>query len=91
MHLESYDPFASVDLLADHMVASMLAGLPGRRYRSALEPVGDAIEEAASGTSPSSVSRRFITATAERLAEFRTRPLEDQRWLIGGMSARAPT
>jgi hypothetical protein len=29
-----------------------------------------------------SVSRRFITATAERLAEFRSRPLDDQRWLI---------
>jgi putative transposase len=82
VHLESYDTFASVDLLADHMVASMLAGLSSRRYRSALEPVGDAIEEAASGTSQSSVSRRFITATAERLAEFRSRPLEDQRWLI---------
>ncbi len=40
VHLESYDAFASVDLLADHMVASMLAGLSGRRYESALEPVG---------------------------------------------------
>jgi putative transposase len=82
IHLESYDTFASVDLLAEHMVASMLAGLSGRRYVTALEPVGEAIETAASGTSQSSVSRRFITATAERLAEFRSRPLDDQRWLI---------
>jgi transposase-like protein len=82
VHLESYDTFASVDLLADHMVASMLAGLSGRRYHSALEPVGDTVEATASGTSQSSVSRRFITATAERLAEFRSRPLDDQRWLI---------
>jgi transposase-like protein len=82
VHLESYDTFASVDLLADHMVASMLAGLSGRRYSSALEPVGEAVEAEASGTSQSSVSRRFITATAERLAEFRSRPLDDQRWLI---------
>ncbi len=80
--LESYDTFASVDLLADHMVASMLAGLSGRRYSSALEPVGETVEANASGTSQSSVSRRFITATAERLAEFRCRPLDDQRWLI---------
>lgn len=79
---ESYDTFASVDLLADHMVASMPAGLSGRRYHQALEPVGVAVEDRASGTSQSSVSRRFITATAERLAEFRTRLLEDQRWLI---------
>ncbi len=82
VHLESYDTFASVDLLADHMVASMLAGLSGRRYSSALEPVGETVEATASGTSQSSVSRRFITATAERLAEFRSRPLDDQRWLI---------
>lgn len=82
VHLESYDTFASVDLLADHMVASMLAGLSGRRYHTALEPVGETVQAASSGTSQSSVSRRFITATAERLAEFRSRPLDDQRWLI---------
>lgn len=82
VHLESYDTFASVDLLAEHMMASMLAGLSGRRYRSALEPVGDTVEAVASGTSQSSVSRRFITATAERLAEFRSWPLDDQRWPI---------
>src|SRR6266508_1605347 len=82
MRLESYDTFASVDLLADHMVASMLAGLSGRRYHSALEPVGETVEATASGTSQSAVSRRFVTATAERLAEFRSRPLDDQRWLI---------
>lgn len=82
VHLESYDTFASVDLLADHMVASMLAGLSGRRYASALEPVGETVEATATSTSQSSVSRRFIAATAERLAEFRSRPLDDQRWLI---------
>jgi putative transposase len=82
VHLESYDTFASVDLLADHMVASMLAGLSGRRFERALEPVGETVEATASGTSQSAVSRRFITATAERLAEFRARPLDDQRWLI---------
>lgn len=82
VRLESYDTFASVDLLADHMVASMLAGLSGRRYEHALEPVGKAVQDSATGTSQSSVSRRFITATAERLAEFRSRPLHDRRWLI---------
>jgi putative transposase len=82
VHLESYDTFASVDLLADHMVASMLAGLSGRRYHAALEPVGEAVEASSSATSQSSVSRRFVAATAERLAEFRSRPLDDQRWLI---------
>jgi putative transposase len=66
VRLESYDTLASVDLLAGHMVASMLAGLSGRRYQAALEPVGETIEATASGTSQSSVSRRFITATAAR-------------------------
>jgi putative transposase len=82
VRLESYDTFASVDLLAEQMVASLLAGLSGRRYEQALEPVGEAVEQTASGISQSSVSRRFITATAERLAAFRSRPLDDQRWLI---------
>jgi transposase-like protein len=82
VHLDSYDTFASVDLLADRMVASMLAGLSGRRYERTLEPVGEAVEASSSGTSQSSVSRRFIAATAERLAEFRCRPLDDRRWLI---------
>jgi transposase-like protein len=82
LRLESYDTFASVDLLADHMVAAMLAGLSTRRYQAGLEPVGEMVEAAASGVSRSSVSRRFCAMTAERLAEFRTRPLDDQRWLI---------
>src|SRR5438874_12018407 len=60
VRLESYDTFASVDLLADHMVASMLAGLSGRRYARALEPVGETVEAIASGTSQPSVSRRVI-------------------------------
>ena len=82
VRLESYDTFASVDLLSGQMVASMLAGLSGRRYQRALEPVGEQLAASASGVSQSSVSRRFITATAERLAEFRARPLDSERWLI---------
>ena len=47
VRLDSHDAFASVDLLSEHMVASMLAGLSGRRYRRALEPVGVRVEQAA--------------------------------------------
>jgi len=82
VRLESYDAFAPVDLLSERMVASLLAGLSGRRYERVLEPVGQKVEATAAGTSQSSVSRRFITATAERLAEFRSRPLDGERWLI---------
>jgi transposase-like protein len=82
VRLESYETFASVDLLSEQMVVSLLTGLSGRRYQRALEPVGEAVAQSASGVSQSSVSRRFITATAERLAAFRSRPLDGERWLI---------
>jgi putative transposase len=80
--LESYTAFASTDLLAEGIVTRMLAGLSTRRYGAGLEPVGQAVEQAASGTSKSAVSRRFVAATAERLAELLGRPLDQQRWLI---------
>jgi hypothetical protein len=59
----------------------MLAGLSTRRYPAGLEPVGPQVEQAASGTSKSAISRRFVAATAERLAELLARRLEDRRWL----------
>jgi putative transposase len=82
LHLESYDTFASADLLTAHTVAAMLAGLSTRRYERALEPVGAEVAEESSSTSRSSVSRRFVAATAARLAEFRSRPLDDAKWLV---------
>jgi putative transposase len=82
VHLESYDTFAQVDLLAEHTVAAMLAGLSTRRYGTALEPVGAAVEEQACSRSRSAVSRRFRAATADRLAHFRTADLSDRDWLI---------
>jgi hypothetical protein len=85
--LASADTFASVDLLADHMVAPMLARLSTRSYGAGLEPVGETIEELSSGTSRSMVSRRFSSTIAERLADFCTRPLADRRWLIVFMDA----
>lgn len=82
VHLESYDTFASTDLLTAHTVAAMMAGLSTRRYEGALEPVGTEVSEKASSTSRSSVSRRFVAATAGRLAEFRSRPLDEAKWLV---------
>jgi putative transposase len=82
MPLESYAAFTQTDLLAEGIVARMLAGLSTRRYRAGLEPVGSEVEQAASGTSKSSVSRRFVAATAERLAELLARRLDDRRWLV---------
>lgn len=80
--LESYTTLAATDLLAEGIVARMLAGISTRRYPVALEPVGAQVEQAARSTSKSAVSRRFVNATSERLAELCARPLGDQRWLV---------
>lgn len=80
--LTSHATFADTDLLADGIVARMLAGISTRRYPIALEPVGEQVQAAATSTSKSAVSRRSVTATAERLADLLARPLDDQRWLI---------
>ncbi|MBI4883960.1 MAG: transposase [Actinobacteria bacterium] len=78
--LESWDLATSTDMLTEHMVAAMLAGVSTRSYASvALEDVGDV---AGSGVSRSAVSRTFVAATAERLAEFRARDLSDRQWLV---------
>jgi putative transposase len=82
LSLESYDAFVSADLLANGVVARMLGGLSTRGYPVGLEPVGQQVEQTAVGTSHSAVSRRFVTATAERLDQLLHRPLGSQRWLV---------
>jgi putative transposase len=82
LSLESYETFTSADLLADGVVARMLGGLSTRGYPVGLEPVGSRVEQTAVGTSRSAVSRRFVTATAERLEQLLHRPLGEQRWLV---------
>ena len=57
--LASYATFVSADLLADGVVARMLGGLSTRGYPVGLEPVGAQVEQAATGTSRSAVSRRL--------------------------------
>jgi len=46
----------------------MIGGLSSRRYRVGLEPVGQNVERAASATSKSAVSRRFVAMTETALA-----------------------
>lgn len=82
VQLESYTAFTSTDLLAEGIVARMLAGLSTRRYPAGLEPVGEQVNAQASATSKSAVSRRFVQATAERLAQLLARRLDQQRWLV---------
>jgi putative transposase len=82
VQLESYTAFTQTDLLAEGIVARMLAGLSTRRYTAGLEPIGEQVDAQASGTSKSAVSRRFVQATAERLAELLARRLDQERWLV---------
>jgi putative transposase len=66
----SYQVFASTELLDQLTLERMLAKLSCRRYRVGLEPVGTGVERAATGTSKSAVSRRFVARTEHALAEL---------------------
>ena len=68
--LSTYEMFSSTEVLGRLAMERMLAKLSTRRYRSGLEPVGTAIEHKSRSTSRSAVSRRFVAATEEALAEL---------------------
>lgn len=68
--LPSYAVFSSIDLLGQMAAERMLAGLSTRRYGVGLEPVGSEVERAATSTSRSAVSRRFVKATETALSEL---------------------
>jgi putative transposase len=68
--LPTWQAFAATELLDQLTLERMLAKLSTRRYRVGLEPVGTAVEQAATGTSKSAVSRRFVAATERALAEL---------------------
>lgn len=72
--LPTWAAFAGDDLLAEMATERMLAGLSSRRYEVGLEPVG-AVE--GSGTSKSTVSRRFIERTRTALGELMARDLSE--------------
>ena len=80
--LATWAAVSSRELLDRHTLISMLAGVSTRSYATVLEPTGPEIDDAASSTSKSAVSRRFVGATRARLAEFRSRSLSDRRWLV---------
>lgn len=55
----------------------MLSGISTREYEAAAEAVPEAF-----GLSKSSVSRRFVQASAAALAQFHTRRHDDRQWLV---------
>lgn len=68
--IPAYELFSSTEILDEMALGKMLGKLSTRRYRLGLEPVGDRIEQAATGTSKSSISRRFVAATERALADM---------------------
>jgi hypothetical protein len=77
LRLPSYDLFSGTEVLGQLALEKMLAGLSSRRYGRGLEPAGTAVQDAATATSKSAVSRRFVAATETALAELMARRLED--------------
>jgi len=78
----TYAAATNTDLLAEGVVARMLAGLSTRRYRDGLEPVGAGIDAKAKSTSKSAISRRFVDATSDRLDDLLRRRLEDKTFVV---------
>ncbi|MGH8301130.1 MAG: IS256 family transposase [Steroidobacteraceae bacterium] len=70
VRLDSYSVFSDRDLLTQVAVERMLAGVATRRHTLVAEPIGEELETVARGDSRSSVSRRFVAATTEKLAEL---------------------
>jgi transposase-like protein len=73
--LPAYRLFAAEDQLTRVVMERMLAGLATRRHSAAAEPVGAEVEQTASATSRSAISRRFVAQTKTALAELLARDL----------------
>lgn len=71
----AYELFAGTEVLGRMAMERMLAGLSTRHYQAGLEPVGEAVEQAAAGTGKSAVSRRFVAATETALKQLLTTDL----------------
>jgi len=80
--LATYRHFAERDPLTDVVFERMLAGVSTRRYARTGEPVGDDVDEQASSTSKSAVSREFVARTRENLIDLMSRPLGDLRLAV---------
>jgi transposase-like protein len=66
----AYELFTGTEVLGRMAMERMLAGLSARRYGVGLEPVGEQVSEAATATSKSAVSRKFVAMTEHALADL---------------------
>lgn len=77
--LATYEHFSDRDPLTDLVFERILAGVSCRGYERTNEPVGSQVEEGASATSKSAISRAFVERTATALEELMSRELKDVR------------
>lgn len=75
MTLPTWEAFRQIDPLNERVVEQMLCGVSTRKYERSLEPLDE--ERKAIGVKKSSVSRRFIAATSEKVSSFLNRPLDE--------------
>jgi putative transposase len=76
--LATYGVFSQGDLLERVVMERMLAGVATRGFERASEPIGAQRRAEATGTSKSTVSRRFVNGTAKALDELLARDLSSQ-------------
>jgi putative transposase len=77
LQVAAYELFSSTEILGRLALERMLGGLSTRRYPVGLEPVGTQVQQAATGTSKSAVSRRFVAMTHTALAELLSTDLSE--------------
>jgi putative transposase len=70
LSVAAYELFSQTEVLGRLALERMLGGLSTRRYPVGLEPVGSGVEQAATGTSKSAISRRFVAMTHTALADL---------------------
>ncbi len=73
----SYELFSGTEVLGKMAMERMLGGLSTRRYGAGLEPVGEQVSQAATATSRSAVSRKFVAMTEHALADLLAADLSD--------------
>ncbi len=75
LQVPAYELFSSTEVLGRMAMERMLAGLSTRRYGLGLEPVGEQVNAAATATSRSAVSRKFVAMTETALGDLLTADL----------------
>lgn len=75
VRLPTWEAFRQSDPLDERVVEQLLCGVSTRKYERSLEPLDT--ERKSIGVKKSSVSRRFISATSQKVSGFLNRPLDE--------------